>query len=147
MTRRAESARGFTLLEMLAATAMVAVLAGSLYASLRIAFRARDSAMQAMGPARRCAAAIALLKDDVRSAVIPNGVLAGEWLGQMQKDATGNEADTLSFYALSRDDQADEGAGDIRKVEFACDTPDPAGGNLLVRRLTTNLLATRTPDP
>ena len=52
MTDRRRHARAFTLLELLVATAMTAILAGSLYATLHVAFKARRSAMEVVEPAR-----------------------------------------------------------------------------------------------
>ena len=43
---------GFTLIELIVAMGMVAILSVSLYASLRIAFRAKDSAEKTIEPAR-----------------------------------------------------------------------------------------------
>ena len=59
MTSRNAKSAAFTLLEMLVATAMVAVLAGSLYASLSIAFKARRSALAVVEPVRKVEIALA----------------------------------------------------------------------------------------
>jgi len=147
MSRSAPAARGFTLLEVLAAMAMVAVLAGSLYASLHIAFKARDSAMRSVELVRRCGVAVSLLKDDLQSAAGPNGLLAGPFIGSGATDGSGGQGDSLSFYAAAADVEADTGVGDIKKVEFLCEPSDDSSGNVLVRRLTANLLSPRTLEP
>ena len=147
MTAHPRAGRGFTLLEMLVALAMIAALAGALYASLKIAFRARDSATRCLEPVRKCSAAVALLKADLRSAAGPNGLLAGPMLGDSQTDPAGNETDSLEFYAAIGQ-AGDTGAGgDIRKVEFACEPAIDSGDNILVRRLTSNLLAANEVEP
>ena len=61
MERRRAQRAAFTLLEMILALAMMSMLAGALYASLRTAFRARDAGLRAIEPARRAELAIELL--------------------------------------------------------------------------------------
>jgi hypothetical protein len=132
---------------MLASTAMVAVLAGSLYAGLHIAFKAKDSAMRSVESVRKCEAAISLLKEDIQSAAGPNGLLAGPFTGGKASVGFASQGDTLSFYAAATDIEADTGVGDIKMVEFFCQPADDSSGNVIVRQVTTNLLALRTAEP
>lgn len=147
MSDRPSNPRAFTLLEVLLATAMMAVLAASLYASLAIAFKARRSAFAAVDPVRTCALALDLVSDDLRSALIPNGVLAGAFLGQPAFDASGRNADSLIFCCIAPDLDPDVATGDVKQVEFACDPSVDARGQVLVRRVTTNLLSPRSIEP
>lgn len=147
MNRRSSTGRGFTLVEMLTATAMVAVLAGSLYASLHIAFKARDSAVRSVELVRKCNLAAELLKGDIASAAVPNGVLAGAFVGASGGDAQGSGTDTLTFYAVASDIEPAPGVGDIKKVEYSCELAADSSGLVLMRRVTVNLLAPRTPEP
>lgn len=137
---------GFTLLEMLVATALFAVLAGSLYASLHIAFKARDSATAALDPARRLELALNLLEQDLRSAMIPKGILAGSFTGLDGKDASGNESDCLVL-CCTTSEAAYQGAADVKKVELSCEQSAQAGEQVLLRRITNNLLSPRTLEP
>ena len=168
MTARgpASGAGAFTLLEMLVATALLAVVAGSLYTCLHIAFRARDTAMNAVGMVRRCDAAFAFLKEDLQSAACPGGAsnsLAGPFAGNPGDvgiggrtstpglptlsagvaglSAFGSTGDTLSFYAAATDMEANVGIGDIKRIEFGLEPLADLGGIALVRRTTTNLLS------
>ncbi len=148
---RKESA--FTLLEMLAAMGLMSVLAGSLYASLHIGFRARDSAVAALEPVRTAELTIELLREDIESVLPPTGILAGEFIGQDAKDDSQRDADTLLFHSSANDPEEGEKACDIRRVEFVFaslgrDRPSPEGTErVLVRRITTNLLAPETVEP
>jgi hypothetical protein len=155
---------------MLAATAMVAVLAASLYTTLTIGMRARDTATKTVQMVRKCDAAFAFLKEDLQAAAGPGGVLAGPFLGgQSATEASsnpittggsgpgaigslslagfgGNTDDVLCFYASLSDADANISFGDIKKVEYACvSSPGPSGGSSIVRRVTGNLLAPTTP--
>ena len=93
--------RAFTLLEMLVATAMIAVLAGSFYATLRVAFRAQRSALRTIEPVRKAKLAVNLLRADIQSALVPNGVLAGSFLGEDATDASGRDGDVLLLHCTN----------------------------------------------
>jgi prepilin-type N-terminal cleavage/methylation domain-containing protein len=147
MTGRHPAARAFTLLEMLVATALVAVLAASLYASLSIAFRARRSALAAVDPVRKAELAMVLLADDLRCAVVPSGVLAGPFLGLDSVDDLGHDSDSLSLYCATPSPEPAEGIGDIKKIELGCEPSEDGKTSVLVRLITTNLQAPRTVEP
>ncbi len=153
MGKRTSRTRGFTLLEMLVAMSLICVLAGSLYASLHIAFKARNSAARAIDATRTMELALNLLEQDLRCAAIPKGVLASTFVGQDGKDAFGNDADSLVFCCTAAtlaplsDEAAGQVAGDMRKVELLC---EPSGGSdeqVLLRLVTTNLLAPVEVEP
>ena len=141
-------AGGFTLLELLVATAMMAVLAGSLYMSLQAAFRARKSAEAAVGQMRHAELAVDLLRADLVAALAPKGILAGIFLGEDAVDAAGQPMDALTLHCAADGGSADtEGAGDIRKVELSCRPAEEGEGLDLVRRVYRFLLATRIEEP
>jgi hypothetical protein len=174
--RRPSAAGGFTLLEILAATAMMAVVAGSLFASLHIAFKARDTALRSTEMVRKCDAAFHFIQDDLQSAIGPSGVLAGPFTGGLAAAGAGvlgtpgqgsssnsgvpntsipslapggatgfdGPGDSMSFYAVTSDLDANSGIGDIKYVEIGLETTNDPSSNNLVRRLTPNLLATNT---
>lgn len=149
MTRAGGGARGFTLLEVLAATALMAVLAGSLYGTLHVAFKAREAAERSITPVRAVEAAIAMIKEDFESAAGPAGVLAGPFTGEKASELNDGTNDSVSFFASgpAADQEIAEGVGDIRKIEYACDPAAGSGGLALVRRVTNNLLSTQTVEP
>ena len=140
-------ARAFTLLEMLVATAMISVLAGSFYATLRVAFSARQSALQTIEPVRRAKLTVDLLRSDIQSALIPKGVLAGSFLGEDATDVSGRDSDALLLHCTNSGPQEVEGTGDVRMVEIYCEPADDGTGLSLVRRITSNLLALRVEEP
>jgi len=136
--------RAFTLIEMLVALALTAVLAGSLYMSLHISLGARKRIRAAVVPVRSAATALDLVQRDLYSALPPTGILAGAFIGTDDQAAVGGaDGDSMEFYAL-----ADARGGDgIRKIEFALVLSEDATDNTLVRRVTENLLAPETPEP
>ena len=146
MIRAWRQPRGFTLLEMLVATAMIAVLAGSFYATLRTAFKARDSSDAAIKPIRKAELALELLREDLQSAMVPRGLLAGPLLGQDSIDASGQANDYVSVHcAVGAADKSGR-PGDVRKVDLFCEKPEGTAENCLVRYLVWNLLAPQTQE-
>ncbi|HEX2971942.1 MAG TPA: type II secretion system protein GspJ [Tepidisphaeraceae bacterium] len=139
---------GFTLLEILLATAMVAVVSLSLYASLRIAFRARDSANNAIGPIRAASLALDLVSRDLESVLSPSGVMAGAFVGQHATDS-GNPTDILEYYCVGEGpDRSDPtGWGGMRKVDLGVTTLADGTPNVLIRRITSNLLSPVVIEP
>ena len=102
--RRAPSSRrlasGFTLLELLVALTMAVILAGSLYTTLRIGFRARTQAESAVEPIRTAELATGLLRADFESALPAKGTLAGAFVGVDNTGDGGLPADTVEFFTV-----------------------------------------------
>ena len=127
--------------------AMTAVLAGSLYATLHTAFRARRAAVEALDETRKAELAVELVRTDVESAVTPGGILAGGFLGEDGTDATGRAMDALMLHCTAPGAAETEGTGDIRRVELSCEPAADGEGMILVRRVSRYLLATRVEEP
>ena len=86
-------------MELILASAMISVVAVSLFATLRVAFKARDRALATVGPARAAEVAIDLLRRDLESALPPTGVIAGSFIGDAGLEAGGTSV--VEFYAVS----------------------------------------------
>lgn len=138
---------GFTFLELILAMALMSVVAASLYASLSIGFKARRSAESAVEPARKAELVMELLSHDIDAALPPTGILAGAFDGIDEQDSTGSDCDTLSFFSSAHEPDGEEVACDIRKIELALVTTFDTNEHLLVRRITTNLLAPKVLEP
>ena len=156
--------RGFTLLEMTIALAMVAILGASLYASMSVAFRARDTARRQTEAARDATIALDVIAAELANVLPPNG--NGRLAGPFYGTSAGSPewpTDTMDFHALGRDppavhaaapgpfaragglDEPDPLADGARWVQIAvrADTDPPA----LVRSVNRNLLATVQETP
>jgi hypothetical protein len=129
------------------ALVLVGVIAGALYSSLHIAFKARESADAALQPVRRAELTIALIRTDIEGALPPTGLLAAEFVGEDSTDAAGRDADTLLLHSSAGVPVEGRVASDVRRVELSCEPADAGEGNLIVRRTTTRLLAPETPEP
>jgi general secretion pathway protein J len=139
--------RGFTLLELLVAMTIMSIIGLSLYTSLNLAFRVRDSAEAAVEEARALELAISFIKEELMSAMPPSGVLAGAFEGEDETGSDGSDADSLSFFSSDNVPGEDDLACDVREVEIGVTERDGSDEKVLVRGITTNLLSPKTLDP
>lgn len=139
--------RAFTLLELLVAMAMMSIIAASLYTSLSIGFKAKDSSENTLDARRSARIAMDLLKQEIISSLPPKGILAGKFEGTNGHDDSGNESDSLVFYSAAYNPADDEIAGDIIKVQISLATSEESDVYTLVRGITKNLLSPKSLDP
>ena len=134
--------RGFSLLELILALGMIAILAATLYSAMWWATRAKRSTMREMELTRSGVIAADLVRQDFESVPPPSGILAREFVGLHVPGDAGGDADAVEFSSIGRDAQDLESpmSEGVRRVEYALrtDIQPPA----LVRRVTRNLLAT-----
>jgi len=141
--RNPQSRRGFTLLELLVAMVLMVVVASCLYTSLYTGFRAYRSAQSAVEPTLLAINAIELLKEDIDGVLPPGSALAGSFIGVDAPGTKGVDADSLEFYTTHIYADEEQLMGGLGKIVLLLET-DPNsedGSYMLVRRLTTNLLA------
>ena len=139
--------RAFTLLELLVAMTMMSIIAASLYASLSIGFKARDSSENTLEARRSARIVMDLLKQEIISSLPPKGILAGKFEGTNGHDDSGNESDSLVFYSAAYNPADDEIAGDIIKVQIGLATIEESDVHTLVRGTTKNLLSPKSLEP
>jgi len=130
--------KGFTLLEMLAAMAMIAIVAGFLYTSLNTGFKAKKQTERILAPMKAAALAFSIMGCDLQSALPPRGILAGPFLGQ---------SDTMSFF--TRPVNTQDSAVGIVGVEYVLTSDEEKENNqvVLLRNIRVNLLSLEEPEP
>jgi prepilin-type N-terminal cleavage/methylation domain-containing protein len=128
---------GFTLLELLLAMAISLIVAAALGATLYTAFRAKNSALAAVETTRATDLAADTFVRDIANCTPPSGVLRGIFNGV---------SDDVSFYTTGGEPKATV-QGDMKGVEYALTQDTQGPGQILVRRVTTNLLATVQTTP
>jgi len=147
MTRHAR--RGFTLLELILAAGIVAILMLSLYTALHTAYKARAAMNTASARVRTARIALDLIEQNLKSALPPNArttataVLAGPFQG------TQNEID---LYCLAHDygNDTDPLSDGMRYVTIMMDSSTATtavNGQALVQKVTRNLLPAAPVDP
>ena len=139
--------KGFSLLELLIAMTLMTIITASLYSSLSIGFKARESSQSAIKGKRGARIVMDQIKQEIISALPPSGILAGTFEGSDETDASGNAVDTLSFYSSAYTPDDEEVACDIVKVEISLETGESSDEYNLVRGITKNLLSPKTLDP
>ncbi len=132
----------FTFLELVLAMAMVSMLALSLYASLRIGFKAKDTALAAIGPVRATQIAASLIERDLESALPPTGILAGPFYGALSADGSATTS-MVEFYCVGQGPEHPDptGQGGIRRITIGVTTLPDGTPNALVRQIASNLLS------
>ena len=130
--------KGFSLIEMLAAMSMMALLAGSLYSAMNIGFKAKKKSEEAIAPLRAADIAFNIMGRDLQSALPPRGILAGPFIG---------DADSISFF--TRPVNTQDAAPGIAGVEYllTADQEDEGRENLLMRNVRLNLLSLEEVEP
>src|SRR4030042_1432367 len=90
--------KGFTLLELLVALALMDVIAMALFSSMYIATKAKESSTSAINPYRRVIPTFEFLRKDLNCATKPTGLFAGPFQGYSDTGLNGCDADVISFY-------------------------------------------------
>ena len=139
-TRR--QAGGFTLLELILAAGVAAMMSLALYAAMASALKARRQADALVGPPRQATIALDLIEADLQSVMRATGSRAGLFVGYAA-GVPGSESSALRFTCLGQD-RAIEPTGDdpmlegVREVEL--EVVANGVNRQIVRRITRNLL-------
>lgn len=107
---------GFTLIEVLLATAIVALLAATLGVALHIAFRARRSAAEGLDAARAARLAMEAVGRDLQAAARPTGILQGPFIATDASGDAGRDSDSVVFTRAGVALRPAAGTGDIAEV-------------------------------
>jgi type II secretion system protein J len=140
-TRRSQ--HGFTLIEILAASMAFALLLTAVYSLFSRATQLRDGATVRTQESRLQARAVSLLRDDLRHALVSDGLLATELRGSAQSPMS-RFPGYLRFTTTTGQNLTNALFGDIQEVEYYI-VDDPTATNRaagrLVRAVDRNLLA------
>ena len=139
--------RAFTLLEVLLALAIMSVITVALFASLHVAFKARDRSEAALEPVRTSEAVMELVRAELESALPPRGKLVGAFVGTSWQAGGGLEDDELTFYATTTAPAGVFAPGDVKQVQLRTLIEQNTGRRVLVRRVVSNLLSPVLVEP
>lgn len=147
MRPRRATTSAFTLLEVILAIGLAAMVSLVLYSSMSTAMRAHRTSESVEYASRVVGIVPDLIGRDLEQAVRPNGILAGEFVG-MHNGVGNASSDELSFYTVSTDGTraSDDPLGEgVCRVELYVDSDQKPAA--LVRDVYRNLLATAQDDP
>jgi len=152
---RACPARGFTMIELIVALAMVAIIAASLSSTLWTAYHATRQSEAAIAPSDQADVALQFLSEDLQNALQtqtrPASSLVGAataannseqtaFLGTQEQDSRGHPADDVVFFTTAESPVHVYASGEIKCVEYKVVQPLHSSDFVLVRRVTRNLL-------
>ncbi len=136
--RPGQSKNAFTLLELLVAMSIMAVITTAMYSTLYIAFRAKDSLENAITPFADINAVFDVIRSDLACAIDPEMSLSGAFVGE---ESAINDNSSISFYTSNYIPGEDEIACDVYQTEYSLEKYDQWDGYALVKRSATNLLS------
>jgi type II secretion system protein J len=161
--RRRTIRAGFTLLELLIALTISAVVALSLFTSLYIAFKARENSMADLAPVATAELAMEMIRTDLQSALPqspPTGTTTGlitansqstqttgMMIGPFEGQQGGGEAggDAIFFYGTGFTPPHQSGIGEVKQIGLMMRQRNSS--NVLVRQVWGNLLSQQQLDP
>jgi type II secretion system protein J len=149
IARSASQPRGFSLLELILVMGMIAMITLSMYNAMQITNKAKKGAIASVEPARTASIAADLIQSDLEN-ILPlkaPPAMANEFVGTHQAGVGGGDADTVEFYTLGKDENAqDQPLSDgVRQIQLVLrtDTNPPT----LVREITRDLISQQQQQP
>jgi len=155
MTQRTS---GFTLIEILAASLIAAMILVAIYGIFQRTVKTRDNAVVRIHEARQRERAVNIIRNDLRNAFLSGGVLANAMEGGVQNQKS-RFPGYLRFTATTGRNKSGEAYGDVQQIEYylsdgstsgtatSVATPSESATDgtetaTLVRALTRDLLST-----
>jgi len=136
----------FTLLEMLAATAMFAVVLAALLSVFHGTLRMRERSCARIDGGLAREEIVSGLQRDLLGVVPPTGVLAGAFVGE-KVEAGAVRLDQVRFRTSIGPLGEDEPWGDVVEVSYLLEASARGEGHDLIRASRRNLLAAVAEDP
>jgi len=139
----------FTLIEMVLAIgimAMVLVVVNSIFFS---AVRLRERTLAAVDEAQPAQQAVTVIRRDLQCAMPPSGILSGDFKAGNVSELNMSQPAAIELYTATGALREEEPWADIQKVTYELKPPAVRtvdGGKDLIRSVTRNLLNTVSPD-
>ena len=137
-------ASAFTLIELLMALVASAVILAAIYGVFSKAIHLRDNAMHRTRDVRVRAHATAILRNDLRNALVSGGTLAAALEGSAQSQGGGFPG-YLKFTTTTAKDVDDELGGDVQEIEYYITRDTEAAdqkAGVLIRTINRDILNT-----
>jgi general secretion pathway protein J len=141
--------RGFTLIEMVLAVGVMAIVLVVINAAFFTALRLRERTADVVDEAQPVQQAVTFLRRDLLCAVSPVGILSGDFKVGNVSEPNINQSAAIELYTATGALRDSEPWGDVQKVTYELKEPavrTASGGKDLFRSVTRNLLNTVTPE-
>lgn len=151
MTRtrtRSRRTGAFTLLEVLIATAIFAIVLAAMNTVFFSALRLRNRATESVEAALPVQQALAIIKRDLASLVLPGGTLSGAFNTTSTTNSLAGQSSPNFYTASALIDDTSPWA-EVQRISYALVNPTnrDAAGRDLIRASTRNLLPVLNEDP
>ncbi|MBX2851258.1 MAG: prepilin-type N-terminal cleavage/methylation domain-containing protein [Phycisphaeraceae bacterium] len=139
---------GFTLLEMILAIVVTAIVSASLFATMSGAFKTRRQAEDHLSGREAARAVIHIVRSDLQCVPPAGGRISGVFIGENLTGMNSGDADALTYITANSNLASAQDLADLRQVELRLLLRGPQQDYyVLGRMITGNLLATITPEP
>jgi type II secretion system protein J len=150
--RRLVHQGGFTLMELMLAMGVCAIVLAAINGVFFGALRLREATIRAVDESEPAQLALTTMRSDLQSAMSPttNGVMTGDFRVGDITSAGMNQNVSIELYTTTGALHENEPWGDVQCVTYELRPSTGGAGNQgqdLVRSVTRNLLATITPVP
>jgi type II secretion system protein J len=144
-TRRAT---GFTLLELVLAMTVTAIVSAALFTSMSGAFKARRQIESHLAGRETGRMVMATVRADLQCIPPAGGRVSGVFAGEDNAGMNNADADRITYVTANPGLKSDQDVGDLRRVELRLlESNDDPDHYVLARLVTGNLLARVEPEP
>lgn len=141
-------AAGFTLLEVILAMTVTAIVSAALFTSLSGAYKARRQAEDHLSSREAARSVMATLRADLQCVPPAGGRIGGVFIGEDESGMNDADTDSLTYVTANSQLKSSQDLADLRKVELRLlESKSDPDHYVLARLVTGNLLATSTPKP
>lgn len=141
-------AAGFTLLELILAVTVTAIVSAALFTSMSGAFKTRQQIEDHLSGREAARSVLATLRTDLQCVPPAGGRISGVFIGEDASDMSDADADALTYVTANPNLKTDQDLGDLRQVEIRLlNSSEDPDHYVLARLVTGNLLAVATPEP
>jgi general secretion pathway protein J len=140
---------GFTLIEMVLAVGVMAIVLVVINSAFFTALRLRERTANAVDVAQPVQQAVTFLRRDLLCVRPPGGILAGDFKVGNVSEPNMNQSAAIELYTATGALRDSEPWADVQKVTYELKEPAERmanGGKDLVRSVTRNLLSMVTPE-
>ncbi len=138
---------GFTLLELLLALSIAAVVAAGVYGVVRGGVDAQRAGEDATRTLQIARVALCRIASSLRCAFVSQGKLRGAFVGEDESDGD-SDLDSLSFVADNHEPREDEnGECDLVKLEYYIDTDESTDERGLVESASSVVVSDEDAEP
>lgn len=139
---------GFTLLELILAVTVTAIVSAALFSSMSGVFKTRRKTEDHLAGREAARAIMELVRSDLQCVPPAGGRVRGVFLGENTRGMSNVDTDNMTFITANPALRTDQDTADLRQVELRLLTSSEDPDHYVLARLVTgNLLATVVPDP